>query len=120
MENTEKTIRKETEALIKELESMNSESLHAFFRFFYKLNYQNYNTISPESFELFLGAFDKNPFKETDDKTFKKQLIDSILQYASDHMSLLTAAMLIKKKFTTDEIIRNYYSNVDVFASEWY
>ena len=52
------------------------------------------------------------------DKTFKKQLIDNIIKYARDHMSLITAAVLIKKKFTIDEIINNYYSNVNVFEND--
>ena len=35
-------------------------------------------------------------------------------------MSLLTAAILIKKKFTVDEIVQNYYANVDGFGDGWY
>ena len=27
---------------------------------------------------------------------------------------------IIKKKFTVDEIARNYYANVDVFGGNWY
>ena len=74
--------------------------------------------ITPEAFEEFLEAFDSNPFKVNEDKAFKKQPIDNIIKYARDHMSLITAAVLIKKKFTIDEIINNYYSNVNVFEND--
>ena len=74
----------------------------------------------PDQFDEFLEAFDRNPFKINDDKTFRKQFIENILKYAYDHMSLITAAVLIKKKFTTAEIIDNYYSNINVFDSEWF
>jgi hypothetical protein len=120
MENTEKTISKAEETLAKELESMSNESLRDFFKFFYKLNHQHYNMIAPDQFEEFLEAFDSNPFKINEDKAFRKQLIENIIQYSCDHMSLVTAAVLIKKKFTTEEIIQNYYSNVNVFDSEWF
>ena len=76
--------------------------------------------ISMENFEEFLEAFDSNPFKINEDKKFRKQLIDNIIKYASDYMSLITAAVLIKKKFTIDEIVENYYTNVDVFCGNWY
>ena len=114
MENIE-TTNKATEALAKELEGLSNEGLHDFFLFFYKLNHQHYNTISPDSFEEFLEAFDSNPFKLNEDKAFRKQLIDSILKHSYDHMSLLTAAILVKKKFTISEIIENYYSNFNVY-----
>ena len=114
MENIE-TTNKATEALTKELEGLSNEGLHDFFMFFYKLNHQHYNTISPDSFEEFLEAFDNNPFKLNEDKTFRKQLINSIIKYSYDHMSLLTAAILVKKKFTISEIIENYYSNFNVY-----
>ena len=114
MENTE-TTNKATEALAKELEGLSNEGLHDFFLFFYKLNHQHYNTISPDSFEEFLEAFDNNPFKLNEDKAFRKQLIDSILKYSYDHMSLLTAAILVKKRFTISEIIENYYSNFNIY-----
>ena len=114
MENTE-TTNKATEALAKELEGLSNEGLHDFFMFFYKLNHHHYNTISPDSFEEFLEAFDSNPFKLNEDKAFRKQLIDSILKHSYDHMSLLTAAILVKKKFTIAEIIENYYSNFNVY-----
>ena len=120
MENTEKNMNKAAETLAKELESLSNEGLHEFFKFFYKLNHQNFNTITPDQFDEFLEAFDRNPFKINDDKAFRKQLIENIIQYSCDHMSLVTAAVLIKKKFTTEEIINNYYSNVNVFDSEWF
>ena len=44
----------------------------------------------------------------------------SILNGIYGSMSLLTAAILIKKKFTIDELVRNYYANVDVFSGSWY
>ena len=120
MENTEKNINKAEETLAKELESMSGEGLRDFFKFFYKLNHQHYNMIVPEQFEEFLEAFDGNPFKVNEDKAFRKQLIDNIIKYSSDHMSLITAAVLIKKKFTIEEIIQNYYSNVNVFDNGWF
>ena len=120
MENTEKNINKAEETLTKELESMSNEGLRDFFKFFYKLNHQHYNMITPEQFEEFLEAFDRNPFKVNEDKAFRKQLIENILKYTCDHMNLITAAVLIKKKFTIEEIIQNYYSNVNVFDNGWF
>lgn len=120
MENTEKNINKAAETLVKELESMSNEGLHEFFMFFYKLNYQHYNVITPDKFEDFLEAFDSNPFKVNDDKNFRKQFIENIIKYSHDHMSLITAAVLIKKKFTIEEIIQNYYASVNVFDGNWY
>ena len=123
MENKEDTINKidkVTETLIKELESLTEEGLHEFFMFFYKINHQHGNMITVDEFEEFLETFDNNPFKVNEDKKFRKQLIDNVVEYTYDHMSLLTAAVLIKKKFTVDEIVQNYYANVDVFGSSWY
>ena len=120
MENKETAINesnKVTETLTKELESMSNEGLHEFFMFFYRLNHQHYNMTAPDKFDEFLEAFDSNPFKINDDKVFRKQLIENIVKYAYDHMSLITAAVLIKKKFTIDEIINNYYTNVNVFEN---
>ena len=111
----ENTINKMTDALAKELETLNDSELHDLFIFFYQINHQHYNTISHDSFEEFLEAFDINPFKLNEDKAFRKQLIDSILKHSYDHMSLLTAAILVKKKFTISEIIENYYSNFNVY-----
>ena len=118
MENIENKNDKLIETLTKELESLSPEGLQEFFKFFYKIS-QGY-MISTENFEEFLEAFDSNPFKVNDDKKFKKQLIDNVVKYASDYMSLITAAVLIKKKFTIDEIVENYYTNVDVFCGSWY
>ena len=120
MENKENTIDKVTETVTKELESLNKEELHEFFMFFYRLNHQHGNMIAVDKFEEFLEAFDSNPFKVNEDKAFRKQLIKNILEYAHDHMSLITAAVLIKKKFTIDELTENYYSSVNVFDDEWY
>ena len=103
MENKENTVEKVdkvdkiTETLIKELEGLSAEGMHEFFGFFYKMNHQYENMIAMDKFEEFLAAFDSNPFKLNDDKKFRKQLIDNIIKYAYDHMSLLTAAVLIKK-----------------------
>ena len=123
MENKENTINKidkVTETLIRELEGLSEEGLHEFFMFVYKMNHQHENMITVDKFEEFLEAFDSNPFKVNDDKKFRKQLIDNVVEYAFDHMSLLTAAILIKKKFTVNEIAQNYYANVDVFGDSWY
>ena len=123
MENKENTINKidkVTETLIKELEGLSAEGMHEFFMFFYKMNHQHGNMIAVDKFEEFLEAFDNNPFKVNEDKKFRKQLIDNVVEYAYDHMSLLTAAVLIKKNFTMAEIIENYYANLDVFAGSWY
>lgn len=120
MENIETTTNKVTETLISELEGMSYEGLHEFFLFVYKMNHQHFNMICPDQFDEFLEAFDSNPFKVNENKAFKKQLIDNIIKYSFDHMSLITATVLIKKKFTIDEIIQNYYSNIDVFGHGWY
>ena len=119
-ENITPAVNKITETLSKELESLNAEGLHEFFKFFYKMNHAHGNMIHIDQFEEFLEAFDSNPFKINDDKKFRKQLIDNIIKYAFDHMSLITAAILIKKKFTIEELTRNYYSSVDLFAGDWY
>ena len=120
MENKENTVDKVTETLTKELESLSSEGLHDFFKFFYRLNHQHGNMIELDRFEEFLEAFDSNPFKINEDKAFRKQLIENIVKYAHDHMSLITAAILIKKKFTVEELTQNYYASVDVFDGNWY
>jgi hypothetical protein len=123
MENKEVTINetnKVVETLTKELESLNAEELHEFFKFFYKLNHTHSNMMYLDQFEEFLGSFDSNPFKINEDKKFRKQLIDAVIKYAYDHMSLITAAVLIKKKFNMEELTRNYYTNVDLFEGDWY
>ena len=117
MENKEKInpeVNKVIDTLTKEIESLNAEELHEFFRFFYKMNHNQANMITPDNFEEFLEGFDINPFNAGDDKKFRKQLVDNIIKYAFDHMSLITAAVLIKKKFTMEELARNYYASVDV------
>ena len=120
MENIEKNINKAEETLTKELETLSNEGLHEFFMFFYKLNHQHYNMIAPDKFEEFLETFDANPFRINEDKAFRKQFIENIIKYAYDHMSLITAAVLIKKKFTLEEITQNYYSNVNAFEDNWF
>ena len=120
MENKENAIDKVTETLSKELESLSNEGLHEFFKFFYRLNHQHGNMIAVDKFEEFLEAFDDNPFKVNEDKKFRKQLIENIIKYAHDHMSLITTAVLIKKKFTIEEITQNYYASVDLFDGNWY
>ena len=51
--------------------------------------------ITVAEFEEFLETFDNNPFKVNVDKKFRKQLIDNVVKYTYDHMSLLTAAVMI-------------------------
>ena len=120
MENKENTVDKVAETLTKELESLNAEGLHEFFKFFYRLNHSQGNMVALDRFEEFLEAFDSNPFKVNEDKTFKKQLIDNVIKYAHDHMSLITAVVLIKKKFTIEELTQNYYASIDLFDGNWY
>lgn len=123
MENKDAAINesnKVIETLTKELESLSSEELHEFFKFFYKMNHSHSNMMYLDQFEEFLSNFDSNPFKVNEDKKFRKQLIDNIIKYSTDYMSLITAAVLIKKKFNMEELTRNYYASVDVFNNDWY
>ena len=123
MENKANTINetnKIIETLTKELENLSAEGLQEFFKFFYKMNHSYGNMITPDNFEEFLETFDSNPFKVNEDKKFRKQLIDAVIRYAHDHMSLITAAVLIKKKFTIDELAENYYASVDLFSGNWF
>ena len=123
MENKETAIKetdKIAETLAKELDGLSNEGLHEFFMFFYKMNHMHGNMITNEKFEEFLEAFDSNPFKVNDNQKFRKELIQNILKYAHDHMSLITAAVLIKKKFTIEELTQNYYASVDLFDGNWY
>ena len=115
-----KIVNKTTEILIKELETMSDTGLHELFQFFYKLNVNHGNMIYGDKFNEFLAAFTSNPFRHHEDKTFRKELIENLIKYSFDHMSLLTAALLLKKKFTIDEVINNYYSNVDVFGDDMF
>ena len=123
MENKETAIKetdKVIETLTKELESLSNSELHDFFKFFYKMNHTHSNMMYLDQFEEFLGSFDSNPFKVNEDKRFRKQLIDNVIKYANDYMSLITAAVLIKKKFTIEELTRNYYASVDLFDGNWF
>ena len=110
------TKEKSIDVLQKEIESLKDVELHELFMFYYKLNHQHFNIVTYEKFYEFLKSFDKNPFRYyNDDKTFKKQMTENLIAYTDDYISLLTAIMLIKKRFTVDEIIENYYSNINVF-----
>lgn len=111
MIKTEKSI----ETLTKEIATLDSSELHDLFMFYYRINHQHYNLTSFENFTKFLVSFDKNPFRRNEDKEFRKQLTDNLIAYTDDHMSLITAIVLIKRKFTVNEIIENYYSNINVF-----
>lgn len=113
MQKNEKAI----EILTQEINALNSDELHELFLFYYKINYQHFNLATFENFNEFLTSFDKNPFRQHDDKTFKKQLIDSLVEYTDDYMSLITAVVLIKRKFTIEEIIENYYATINAFDS---
>lgn len=114
MISTEKSI----ETLTKELTSLDSTELHDLFVFYYRINHMHANLTSFDNFNKFLVSFDKNPFRSCDDKDFKKQMIDNLIAYTDDHMSLITAIVLLKRKFTVDEIIDNYYSNINVFEND--
>ena len=116
-ENITPEFNKITETLSKELESLSAEGLHEFFKFVYKMNHIHGNMMTTDSFDEFLSAFEDNPFKGNEDKKFRKQLIDNVIKYTFDPMSLITAAVLIKRKFTIDEIANNYYASVDLFDS---
>ena len=116
----EKIVNKTTETLVKELETMSDTGLHDLFIFFYRLNCNHGNMIYGDKFNEFLESFTSNPFKLHEDKAFRKELIENLIKYSFDHMSLLTAALLLKKKFTIDEVIQNYYSNVDVFGDDMF
>ena len=116
----ENTINKMTDALAKELEALNDSELHDLFIFFYQINHQNCNTIKPEKFIEFLESFKYNPFRKHEDKTSRKELIENLLTYTTDPMSLLTAAMLIKRKFTINEVINNFYSSFDFYNDNWF
>ena len=114
MSTPEKTI----EILTKEIESLNSVELHDLVLFYYKINHQHFNITTYDKFNEFLESFDKNPFKLTDDKAFKKQLTESLISFTTDYMSLITAIELIKCKFSVQEIINHYYSSVNVFDND--
>ena len=109
---------KTTSILTKELETLTDTQLHDLFTFFYKLNNQYGNLLTTEKFDEFLRSFECNPFRPNFDPSFRKQLIQNFIAYTDDHMSLITAVMLLKQQFSTEEIINNYYSNVDVFCND--
>ncbi len=109
---------KTVETLTKELEGLNSAELHDLFLFYYKINHFHFNITTYEKFNEFLEVFDKNPFRINDDKVFKKQLIENLIAYTDDLMSLITAVVLIRRKFTVEEIMENYYANVNVFGND--
>ena len=118
MENTENNNNKATDILRKELEALSDTGLHDLFIFYYKLNYQVRNIVMPDKFEEFLESFESNPFRLHEDKAFRKQLIENLIKYTRDHMSLITAVMLLKRKFTVEEIICNYYSSMNAFDND--
>ena len=120
MENIENTFEKAAETLTKELESLSDEGLHMFFKFVYNVSHIHGNVITLDEFEEFLAAFDDNPFKINDNKVFRKQLIENIIKYSRDPMSLITIAVLIKKKFTINELTQYYYSSIDLFDGNWF
>ena len=120
MENTTPKVDKASDTLTKELESLTPEGLNEFFKFVYKMNHVHGNMMTTHSFDEFLSAFDDNPFKINESKEFKKQFIDNIIKHTFDPMSLITAAVLIKKNFTLEEIVNNYYASVDLFDGDWY
>ena len=111
MKKSEKTI----ETLNVEISTLTSTELHDLFLFFYKINHQYPNLTTFEKFYEFMESLEKNPLRVNDDKNYKKQFAENIIAYTDDHFNLITAIMLIKKKFTVDEIIENFYSNVNVY-----
>ena len=116
----EKKINKMNDALTKELETLNDTDLHNLFLFCYKINHQYYTTIEIDKFVEFLESFKSNPFRKHEDKTSRKELIENLLTYTTDPMSLLTAAMLIKRKFTINEVVNNFYSSFDFYNGNWF
>ena len=123
MENNETAVKetnKIVDTLTKELESLSPEGLQEFFKFVYHMNHSYNNMITPDNFEEFLEVFDSNPFKVNEDKKFRRQLIDAVIKYSHDLTSLITAAVLIKRKFTIEELAENYYASVDLFGGAWY
>ena len=108
---------KTTKILTQELETLTDTQLHDLFTFFYKLNHQYGNIITDEKFDEFLRTFECNPFRPNFDPTFRKQLIQNLIAYTDDHMSLISAVLLLKQQFSIEEIIDNYYSNIDIFET---
>ena len=118
MQTIEERTKKNIEILTKEIETLNSTEMHDLVLFYYKINHQHFNLTSYDKFNDFLEAFDKNPFRINNDKAFKKQLTENLISFTVDYVSLITAVMLIKRKFTVEEIIEHYYSNVNVFDND--
>lgn len=113
-----KTPEETIEILKKEIESLNSIESHDLVLFYYKINHEHFNITTHDKFNEFLESFDKNPFKLNDDKTFKKQLAESLIACTTDYMSLITAVELIKCKFSVQEIVNHYYSSMNVFDND--
>ena len=66
MENKEKInpeVNKVMDTLAKELESLNAEELHEFFKFFYKMNHNQANMISPDILRNFWRLLMSTPLK---------------------------------------------------------
>ena len=55
-ENTINESNKVIETLTKELESLNAEELHEFFKFFYKMNHTHGNSIGAVVFTMFIAC----------------------------------------------------------------
>ena len=114
MSTPEKTI----EILTKEIESLNSTQTRDLVLFYYRINHQHFNITTYDKFNEFLESFDKNPFKINEDKAFKKQLAENLIEYTVDYMSLITAVELIKCNFSLQQIIDHYYTSVNVFDND--
>lgn len=115
---TTKVVNKTTETLIKELDATSDIGLHDMFMFVYRLACNQNNLIYREKFIEFLESFTSNPFNHKENKSFRKEFIENLIKYSYDHMSLLTAILLLKKKFTIDEVINNYYATVVAFDDD--
>lgn len=114
MKTPEETI----EILTKEIESLNSTQARDLVQFYYRINHQHFNITTYDKFNEFLESFDKNPFKINEDKAFKKQLAENLIEYTVDYMSLITAVELIKCNFSLQQIIDHYYTSVNVFDND--
>lgn len=111
---------KTNETLKKELATLTNAELGDLFKFYYRINHQHENLTSFENFNKFLISFDKNPFQCHEDKEFRMQMIDNLIEYTDDQMSLIAAVVLLKRKFSIDEIIENYYANVNAFDNDMF
>ena len=113
-------IEKTSKILTQEMTTLNESQLHELFVFYYKLNHQHANLLAYDKFDEFLSSFERNPFRLHKDKKFRDELIKNLIEYTDDQMSLLTAVLLLKQDFTIEEIISSYYSNVNVFADNFF